>query len=233
MAKTSKKKKGNTTGLRRSERRFPTSATFISGTIAAIGFVGSAILGAGVFGLWILDPALTWASYLVAGGGFLLGASLWFGQPPETAVTVGDSGIALEDGREMNRIPWYVMRSLKIVGGKVVVEGESTKIKFLLGANPHAAAEALKQAAERVPNVLDVDKSVAQTLPAPGEVKGEKRDIEDDQVTGIACAKSNKVIKLEEDARLCPKCGIIYHREGAPERCVHCETELAGRLLRA
>jgi hypothetical protein len=202
-------------------------------TTAIVGFVGAAVLGAGVFGLWILDPPLTWASYLVAGGGFLLGVSLWFGQAPESAVTVGDSGIAVEDGREMQRVQWYRMRSLRVVGSRMVMEGQSGKLKFLLGANPYAAAEALRQAAERLPDIVDVDKSIVESLPKPGEVAGFQQDIDDDQVTGLKCAASDRVIKVEEDARLCAKCGQLYHREAVPERCTHCDTELSGRVLRA
>lgn len=234
MAKSAnKKKKRSAGGFRRRERRFATSPAFMPTVIAIVGFVGAAVLGAGVFGLWILDPPLTWASYLVAGGGFLLGVSLWFGQAPETAVTVGDSGIAVEDGREMQRVPWHQMRSLRVVGANMVVEGKSGKVKFLLGANRHAAAEALKQAAERVPDIVDVGKSIVESLPKPGEVEGIQQDIEDDQVTGLKCAASDKTIKVEEDARLCSKCGQLYHKDAVPERCLACETELSGKLLRA
>lgn len=232
MAKTSKKK-GKKSGQKRRERRFSTSPTFMPIWVGVVGMVGAATLGCGVFGLWILDPPLQWASYLVAAGGFGLGVALWFGQAPESAVTVGDSGIAVEDGREMLRVPWYALRSLRVVAGHVVLEGQSQKVRFLMGANPGATAWALKEAAERVPDVVDVSGDVTEKLPNPDDVKGYEQDIEDDQVTGTRCASSKKLINLEEDARLCPRCGKVYHREGLPEACVHCETKLGGRTLRA
>ncbi len=200
--------------------------------VAIVGMVGAALLGSGVFGLWILDPPLSLASYLVAAGGFGLGVALWFGQPSESAVMVGDAGIGVEDGRETLRVPWYELRSLRIIGGSVVAEGKSLKLKFLLGANRDATAWALKEAAERVPNVIDVSKDIAATLPDPKKVKGYDQNVKDDQVTGIRCAASDKIINLEDDARACPKCGQIYHKDGVPERCTSCDTELRGRVLR-
>lgn len=234
MVKAAKtKKKSTKVGQRRRERRFSTSSTFMPLWVGIVGALGSAVLGAGVFGLWILDPALSFASYLVAAGGFGLGVALWFGQPAESGVIVGDSGIGVEDGRETSRIPWFELRSLRVIGGYVVAEGPKQKLKFLLGANAHAAAWLLKEAAERVPSVVDVPKSIAETLPPLKDVKGYSQDVQDDQVTGLHCAASGKVITLEEDARFCPKCGQVFHKEGVPAKCTHCDTDLTGRTLRA
>ncbi len=234
MAKASKSKKKPTKSVnKRRERRFSTSPTFMPLWVAGLGLIGSLVLGSGVFGWWIADPAVPYASYLVAAGGFLLGVALWFGQPPESAVFVGDSGIAVEDGREITRVPWFDVRSIQVVGGKVVVEGPSTTVKFLLGANRNAAALALKEAAVRIPDVVDVDKQVTESLPNPDKVKGFQQDIEDDQVTGVTCAHSKKLITLEEDARICPRCGQIFHKDGLPEACTSCEATLGTRALYA
>src|SRR5690606_16895132 len=197
-----------------------------------VGMLGALVLGAGVFGMWILDPPLSWASYLVAAGGFGLGTALWFGQAPETAVTIGDAGIGVEDGRQMVRVPWFQMRSLRVSGGSVVAEAAQYKVKFLVGANPHATAQALKEASLRVPDVVDVPSDITEKLPKAGEVKGYEQDV-DDQVTGSRCAASDKIIRLEEDARLCPNCGQIFHKEGVPDACTHCKTDLKARTLRA
>lgn len=196
-----------------------------------LGLIGSLILGSGVFGWWILDPAVPHSSSLVAVGGVLLGLSLWFGQPPETAVFVGDSGVAVEDGREITRVPWFEVRSVRVQGGKLVVEGSSSVAKFLIGANRNAAALALKEAALRVPDVVDVERDVTESLPAPDKVKGYLQEIEDDQVTGVKCAHSKKLITMEEDARFCPRCGQIFHKEGLPEACSSCEQPLGARTL--
>jgi hypothetical protein len=139
----------------------------------------------------------------------------------------------VEDGQEINRVPWYLMRSLQVSGGKVIVEGDGYQVKFLLGANQRAASYALKEASERVPDVVDVDKSIADGLPDPGKVGGYLQDVADDQVAGMRCASTDQLIHLEEDARLCAKCGQVYHKEGLPEACVSCEAPLKGRTLQA
>jgi hypothetical protein len=231
--KTRRKQGSSSQHARRREHRFATSSTYIAPIIAAVGIVGSLVLGAGVFALWILDPPLSFASYLVAGGGLGLGISLWFGQPSETAVAVGDAGIAVEDGSEVIRVPWYAMKSLRIERGMMVASAAGNSVRFSVGANPKAAAWALKEAAERMPSALDVDQAAAEKLPEPSHTGGLDQPVKGDQVAGNRCANSGNAIQLEEDARLCPRCGQVYHKDSVPEACVTCEAELKGHTLRA
>ena len=77
---------------RRLERRFPVNTAYVASWVGIAGMLGALVLGAGVFGLWIKDPPLGYASYLVAVGGLGLGVALWFAQPSLTAVCVGDGG---------------------------------------------------------------------------------------------------------------------------------------------
>lgn len=228
-----RKNKPASGAARRQEHRFATSTTYIALPVALIGMLGSLLLGAGVFGLWILDPPLSWASYLVASGGLGLGVALWFGQPSETAVAVGDAGIAVEDGREIIRVPWHAMKSITVGSGSLQVRSSGTTLRFSLGANPKAAAWALSEAAQRMPGVLDVDPSVTDSLPDPQASQGLLQDVVDDQVAGERCANSKTAIRLEEDARLCDRCGQVYHRESVPEECVTCGNPLQGHTLRA
>jgi len=218
---------------RRREHRFATSATYIAPVIAAIGLVGSLVLGAGVFALWILDPPLSYATYMVAIGGLGLGVALWFGQPSETAVAIGDAGIAVEDGSEVVRVPWHALKSLRVESGALVARSSGTVVRFSLGANPKAAAWALKETAERMPSALDVDRAVADKLPKPSATDGLDQPVKGDQVAGSRCANSGNSIQLEEDARLCPRCGQVYHKDSVPEACVTCDAELKGHTLRA
>jgi rubrerythrin len=115
----------------------------------------------------------------------------------------------------------------------MLIEGRQQTLKFLIGANRNATARLLKEAALRVPNVLDVAQSIAETLPDPDKVRGFLQEVEDDQITGIRCAFSEKLINLEEDARLCPKCGQIFHKDSVPDTCPDCEAELKGHVLLA
>jgi hypothetical protein len=231
--KARRKHSPSTQNARRREHRFATSATYIAPIVAGVGFLGALVLGAGVFALWILDPPLAFASYLVAGGGLGLGVALWFGQPSETAVAVGDAGIAVEDGSEVVRVPWYALKSLRVENGTMVVRSAGSVIRFSIGANAKAAAWALKEAAERMPSALDVDTSIAQKLPEPSHAGGLEQPVKGDQVAGNRCANSGNAIQMEEDARLCPRCGQVYHKDSVPEACVTCDAELKGHTLRA
>jgi hypothetical protein len=231
--KARRKHSPGTQNARRREHRFATSATYIAPVVAAVGLLGSLVLGAGVFALWILDPPLSYASYLVAAGGLGLGVSLWFGQPSETAVAVGDAGIAVEDGSEVIRVAWYAMKSLRVEGDKMVARAAGSMVRFSIGANPKAAAWALKEAAERMPSALDVDQAIVDKLPEPSHVGGLDQPVKGDQVAGNRCANSGNAIQMEEDARLCPRCGQVYHKDSVPEACVTCDAELKGHTLRA
>jgi hypothetical protein len=232
--KAPKKKRDLSSGpARRKERRFATSSTFIPLWVALIGMAGSVVLGAGVFGLWVIDPPYVYGAYLVAAGGLGLGVALWFGQPAESAVAVGDAGIAVEDGRDVKRMHWYEVKSARILGGQFVLESRDDKLKFSIGANPRAAAWALKQLAERTPNVIDIDKSFAEKLPAPDAAGGSETVVDNDQVAGRNCASSGRPLQLEEEARVCDGCGQIFHRDTVPTICTSCEKHLEGHLLRA
>ncbi|HSC86067.1 MAG TPA: hypothetical protein VLC09_02305 [Polyangiaceae bacterium] len=233
--KKQKKKAKSSAGdaARRQERRFATLGTFIARPVAILGMVGSLVLGAGVFGLWLLDPPFVYASYLVAAGGLILGVALWFGQPPESAVAIGDAGIAVEDGRDVNRLHWYAIKSLRVVGGRLEAQGGGKIVRFTLGANPGAAAWAIKEAAERIPQVVDIAKAVMDTLPPPEAKAGQLASVDNDQVAGHRCAATNKLITMEDDARLCSRCGQIYEKSGVPAQCVSCQLELSGHTLRA
>lgn len=229
-----KRKKNNAKSKagKRQERRFPTSLAYMPAWVAGVGMLGCFALGCGVFGLWIIDPPLSFASWLVAAGGLGLGVALWFGQPPETAVSVGDSGIAVESGKDTARVQWHNLKALRVHSGQLIVEGSRQSLKFSVKANQAAVATALREAAERAPDALDVDKEIMKSLPEPGK-SGDLQDVEDDQVTGLRCASSKKLINVEEDARLCATCGQVFHKDGVPASCPSCEKSLTSHTLRA
>lgn len=235
MPKASKKRinSAKVQDKKRKQRRFATSSAYMPLWVGLVGMFGCLVLGSGVFGLWIAEPPHAWASYLVAAGGLGLGISLWFGTPAELAVAVGDAGVLVERGRQTQRIHWYEVRAIRCVSGHLVVESAQLNLKFLIGANRSAAAYLLKEAAERVPDVIDVDPDVLKTLPNPKEVRGIVEAIEDDQVAGARCAASNELIRLEENARLCARCGQVYDQAHMPSACVSCNNELGPLALTA
>jgi hypothetical protein len=221
---------------KRKERRFAAGGNYMAPWVAAVGLVGALVLGAGVFGLWIKDPPIAYASYLVALGGLGVGIALWFAQSSLTAIYVGDGGIALESGNELERLAWCDIESIRVIGGRLVARSGGrhagpAQLSFPVQAHKEATAWVLKEAAERIPDALDVSKDVLGELPSPASTQGVEQEIDDAQVAGRRCAASGKVIAFEGDARLCPRCGQVYHKDHVPSSCASCEEPLAGRTL--
>ncbi len=234
MAETKKKKKKGRTPRRvRKERRFAGGQTQSSRTAAYAGMVGALVLGAGVYAQWIKEPALEYAPYIVAGGSLVLGAAMWFGDSAGLPVRVGDAGIAFEKGSELTRLAWCDIETIEAEGKTLVVRGDGMKLELPLNAHALAASWILKEAARRVPEALDVKGSLADQLPAPKDTDGELMEVTDVQVAGKRCAASDTVIAFEKDARLCPTCGQVYHRDHVPKRCGTCDDSITGRVVRA
>lgn len=216
----------------RKERTFLTSQTFMKPGVFWLGMAGALALGAGVYSQWLMDEPLSFASYIVAAGGFLLGAALWLAQADEVAVRIGDAGVFIDQGREGLRVHWFEMKRISLRGDRVSIETTGRELSFSRGANEAALAWLLKEASERLPQLIDVPKSLTESLPKPSE-EGASHERVEDQVSGRNCAHSGQAITLEEDARVCPNCGQIYHKSHIPSRCLHCDTELSGKTLRA
>jgi len=213
----------------RKERRFVPSQAQGSLYSGLGGMAGALALGAGVYGQWIRQPTLPWAQYLVAGGALTLGAALWFSDVGGDPIRVGPAGVALERGSELTRVAWCDLSRIRIDRAKLLLETDEVTLSVPLGGHALAAAWILKEAALRVPDAIDVKGSDSDALPDPKESDGELVAVENLQITGRLCAASEKAIAFERDARLCPTCAQVYHRDHVPAKCVTCEDEIAGR----
>jgi hypothetical protein len=213
----------------RKERRFIAGSSQSSRLTVAGGMVGALVLGAGVYGQWVREPVLAYAQYMVAGGALALGAALWFGDTSSDPVRVGDAGVALERGSELTRVPWYEMKRVFIKSGKLVIESDDLSLEIPIGAHKPAVSWILKELVSRVPDALDVKQSDSDSLPEPKEGDGELVAAENVQVAGKVCAASEKAISFERDARLCPNCAAVYHKDHVPKKCVICGEAIAGR----
>jgi hypothetical protein len=227
LKKTKKKKR------ERRERRYTGEQTYASKVHVGIGILGGLGLGAGVYSQWISDQARASAPYLVIGGALLLGGALLYGDLGTNPVRVGDGGVALEKGRDLVRILWCDLKRVRVVDGKLVLEGEEQTITIPVAGQPNAVARILAEGTRRVPDAMDVKRSALVGLPEPGEHDGELLTMETLQVAGRHCAASDRPIAFERDARLCPQCCQVYLRDEVPKKCVTCETELGDRAVRA
>ncbi|MCH2107878.1 MAG: hypothetical protein MK135_00990 [Polyangiaceae bacterium] len=139
-----------------SERVFATNGRFTPSFSVIAGTIGAALLGAGVYQLWVIEPPLASASPLVALGGIGIGICLWFGRVNETAVAVGEAGVAVEDGAHTKRIPWSAINSVARKGQKVIVQSKATSLTFNSGANPWATLLLASEAKKRLNQTLQL-----------------------------------------------------------------------------
>ena len=220
---------------KRVERRFEPDSMQISTAAAGAGFLGCAALGVGVYGQWIREylhqMPLEASPYIVAGGAVVLGGALWFGDSAALAVRVGDAGVALEKGSEMQRLAWCDIDRIAVDGKRLVLKGEDATLAVPIAVQKRAVAWILSEAARRVPKALDVKPSAVDTLPKPKDTDGQLVDVEGVQVAGRHCAASDKPIAFEKDARLCPNCAQVYWKDSVPKKCVSCDSALAGNAV--
>jgi len=230
--KTGKKKK-KAAQRQRSERRFDPGQTQTNKLAVIGGMVGALGLGAGVYAQWLQDPPLGFAAWLVAGGAAALGGALWFGESGAVPVRVGEAGLAIDKGAELSRLAWCDIERIYTEKDELVVKGDELTLTLPLKAHATAAAWVLSEAARRVPKVLDVHRKLADELPKPKDSDGELLKVDSLQVAGRNCAASDRPIAFERDARLCPNCAQVYHKDAVPKKCVTCDATLGERAVKA
>jgi hypothetical protein len=231
IRRKARKKKTGSSRRQRKERRFIAKATQSSMIVVAVGMLGALALGAGVFGQWVIDPAVDYAKYLLAMGGVGLGFALWFGDPSGSPVRVGDAGLAVEKGNDIVRVAWCDIERIHVDNNKLLAESSDLTLSIPVAAQPHAVAYALSEAIKRLPDIVDVKRRQLDELPKPDPELGVELLVEGIQVAGRRCAATDKLISFERDARVCPNCCEVYNREQVPKVCVTCENPLAKRAL--
>ncbi len=204
----------------------------------ALGALGAALLGAGTwaqFGRTLTNVDLApyaFAPYLLVAGALLFAGAVWLGTSGEALLRVGSGGIAVEKA-EVRRIPWHSVERIvwEPVRAELSVRGKDAndkELSFLVRAktHPHAAAWLVREARDRIPKVTDVPDEVSG-LPETHPTDGELVVLDPIQVVGSHCAESGRVIAYEPDARVCPKCELVYHKSTVPAEC-RCGASLAG-----
>jgi hypothetical protein len=233
MAET-KTKKGKTKRRTRKERRFVGEQTYASKLTTSIGMFGALTLGAGVYSQWVAESPGTAAPYLLVTGALMLGGSLWYGELGTLPIRVGDAGVAIERGKEIERVAWCDLERVRVKDGKLRLEAKGgPTFEIVIAAHPKGVARILAEGTRRVPEAMDVKKSATAGLPEPREDDGELLVVESIQVAGRECAASGKTIAFERDARLCPQCCQVYLKDVVPKQCLTCEAELGDRAVRA
>jgi len=232
MAEVQGKKKKKKSGAQkrvRKERRFVGEQTYASKLTVGVGMLGALGLGAGVYSRWVSDAPVSAAPYLIGAGALILGGSLVFGDLGSVPVRVGDTGVALERGSELERIVWCDLERVYAEGGRLILKGKENSFNITIAAQPKAVARILAEGTRRVPEVMDVKRDAVANLPSPEEGDSEVLTVDAVQVAGRTCAESGKTIAFERDARLCPQCCQVYLKDRVPKTCLTCKADLGDR----
>jgi hypothetical protein len=147
------------------------------------------------------------------------------GPRPARPVRVGDAGLGVEKGGdEIERLEWRDVSRILVDGDTITFQGPGTVLSIPLKQHAQAAARALAEAKARIPKKLeDVDTSA---VPKPETGAGEVRPLEAAQLAGSHCKASDELIAFEKDARLCGRCGEVYHKAHVPDACLTCGAPL-------
>jgi hypothetical protein len=240
MAKAGKKPKSPK--QERRERRFFPQATTSPALVGALGAIGALAMGAGFWAQWgrviflEREEGLPFGWWLLAGGAVVLGIAIWVGTSGDAILHVGDGGIGVERGgllgaQPLQRMPWHGVESVSYDGASaaIIVKGRDETggelvVSARLKSQPQAAAWIVQEARARIPSATKVGDEAP--LPQPRSDAGESFALDPVQVVGKRCASCDKIIAFEPDARVCPQCERVYHREHLPETC-ECGAKLA------
>lgn len=228
-AHDTKKKKKKSAKRQRKERRFVGEQTYASKVAVGVGMLGGLLLGAGVYSRWVSEQPSTYAVPLIAIGTLLLVGALMFGDLGTLPVRVGDLGVAIERGNDLERIAWCDLTRVYADKGKLFLVGKEVTTTITIAAHPKAVARILAEGTRRIPEMMDVKRETVEGLPALREDDGEVLIVESVQVAGKTCAASGKTIAFERDARLCPQCCQVYLKDRVPKKCLTCDAELGDR----
>lgn len=211
------------------ERRFLPRPGSRGALAATLGGLGAATLGAGTAAAWLVATPSPDAPWILVGGAVLLAASAALptkGSP----LRVGAHGVAIErDGAQPERVLWCDAESVALGRRSLVVASRSgARIEVGLDLHAAAAARILDEALSRIASRTTFEAGARDLLPALDESASERVAADPPQLAGRACKASGVAVTFEADARLCPHCAELYHREHLPETCLGCGGATAG-----
>ncbi|HEU4536228.1 MAG TPA: hypothetical protein VFS00_19020 [Polyangiaceae bacterium] len=228
--KRAKRKKSSSRAAERTTRRarrFEPQASSLGQVALGLICLGAALLGAGFYGQMLRETPLSYAPPLLIAGALALGFGWYQASSRPAPLLVGDPGVAPEDTDPLRWLPWSKVEAITLEGENLTVRGEGRALTVSTVAHPQAAAWIVKEALDRVPSKVRVDEAARGRLKAD-EAFGEVRDLGPAQAAGARCRASDRVIAFDEDARLCPRCGEVYHKEEVPDECLSCAADLEG-----
>jgi len=217
----------------RVERSFTPKPGSASKVQLALGMLGCAALGAGVYGAFLAShaPAAAWP--LLLGGLVVAATAALIGPKQPPSVRVGELGIIVGDPSEARRLYWHELEALGIADDTLAIESSQGPIRLPLAAHAAAAARIIAEASQRIPGRVEISPRAHERLPRLEDAQGEQVPAARLQLAGQKCAASGVTITFETDARLCENCAALYHKAHVPAACSRCERALAEPEARA
>lgn len=150
-----------------------------------------------------------------------------FGRGAPKTIRVGDLGLGLETRSGIVRASWFQVERIVFDGSMLRIHAEPLANPTLpLSSHPSAVAKLVTEAIQRIPRRVEIDDEMLEVIGRPSKLEGERVSADPPQVTGQHCRASQMALALETDARLCTRCGSLYHHRRVPVRCVECRAIL-------
>jgi hypothetical protein len=211
------------------ERRFVPPASSRQYVGVVLMSLGAIALGAGVFAaLFRPDdaPPLPYTPWLIAAGAVSLIVYFILGQAGQPTLRVGDLGVGIEEGERVSRAAWFQIERIGWSSGSLTVKPPGAAMVIPIAAHGPAAKRIVAEALRRIPERVEIDEGDLATIEAIGGTEGERVLAEPPQVTDMQCAASARPLTFERDVRMCARCGVFYHRQAVPARCLECDRKL-------
>ncbi|MBW2459495.1 MAG: hypothetical protein JRI68_33690, partial [Deltaproteobacteria bacterium] len=207
------------------ERRFEpqTGQREVVGVVALS--LGGIALGVGVYALAIRDAALmslSYPPYVLAVGVVLIAYYFLFGKRGLQTLRVGELGVGLESDGRVSRTGWYEVESIDLASGQLQLATGGRLIRIPLEDHGAAVRRLVSEARTRIPKRVALDEEDLVRIGEPAPTEGQPVDGEPPQVTQESCLASDRPLSVEEDVRMCRRCGALYHRSAVPRRCLGC-----------
>lgn len=211
----------------RVERLFLPSSGSASKLGLGLGMLGSATLGAGVYGTWLAPHTPSGSPALLIGGLVSVALASFIAPKAPPPVRVGELGVIVGDPAEARRLYWHEIEAVRMDGDSLLLSSKQTPVSLSLATHARAAARLIAEASQRIGMRVDISPRAHERLPRLADAEGERVPAARLQLTGQRCAASDTVITFESDARLCANCAALYHMSHVPAACVRCDRPLA------
>jgi hypothetical protein len=213
------------------ERRFIAEWNRLDWVALGAAVVSGVLLGAGSYAAQAMDPPADYRNFLFLGGVVAAALFAFRISSGKSVVCVGDAGVAVEQRGENTRLLWSEVTSIRYEEQQLVLAGVNATLRLPSQRHARAIRAVLAEAARRLPRILDVSKKIVDSLPAVTGGGPKVEPVASLQIAGKRCLVTKEILTFERDARLCPNCTSVYHRDHVPSTCVTCERPLGDAAL--